>query len=90
MFSITQFSSRLKEPRIAIGMTQKEIASELGIIQPAYNRFERGKYQLNYEQLFYVCNRFGVSADYLLGLEDETGAKIYQSGQYVIKQDQSK
>ena len=70
MFDISVFSIRLKEARLSCGISQKQIAAELGILQPAYNRFERGKFQLNYEQLYYLCRRFEVSADYLLGLTD--------------------
>ena len=50
---------------MASGLTQEEIAKEMGILQPAYNRFERGVHQLSYDQLFFVAERLGVSLDYL-------------------------
>lgn len=38
----------------------------------------------DYNALIKLRIYFNVTADYLLGLEDETGAKTYQSGKYVI------
>lgn len=70
MFNINLFSARLKEARRAAGITQKEIGYELGMLQTAYSRFERGKYQFNYEQLFYISKRLEVSIDYLLGVSE--------------------
>lgn len=38
----------------------------------------------DYNALIKLRLYFNVTADYLLGLEDETGAKTYQNGKYVI------
>ena len=38
----------------------------------------------DYNALIKLRIYFNVTADYLLGLEDETGAKTYQSGKYII------
>lgn len=38
----------------------------------------------DYNALIKLRLYFNVTADYLLGLEDETGAKTYQGGKYVI------
>lgn len=61
---------RLKQARKAQGITQEEAGKALGILQTAYSRFERGVFQLNYEQLIILCRLFDCSADYLLGLSD--------------------
>ena len=61
---------RLKEARKAKGITQEEAGKALGILQTAYSRFERGVFQLNYEQLIILCRLFDCSADYLLGLSE--------------------
>ena len=38
--------------------------------QQQYSRFENGVFELNYDQLAYLCRLFDVSSDYLLGLSD--------------------
>ena len=68
---------RLKESRLAANLTQKQAAEALGILQPAYARYESGSFQLDYAKLVALCRLYGVSADYLLGLEDEAGTKTY-------------
>ena len=69
--------ARLKESRKAANLTQKQAAEALGILQPAYARYESGAIQLDYAKLVALCRLYGVSADYLLGLEDEAGTKTY-------------
>ena len=59
---------RLKESRQAIKMTQKQVASKLYMTQQQYSRFENGKYELNYEQLVFLCKLYDISSDFLLGL----------------------
>lgn len=70
MYDINVFCARLKEARKNAGMTQKQLGEELGMLQTAYSRFERGKYQFNYEQLTFIAKRLCVSVDYLLGLSE--------------------
>lgn len=70
MFDINLFCIRLKEARKDAHKTQKQMADLLGILQPAYSRFERGKFRMSYEQLFIVCNFIDISLDYLFGREE--------------------
>lgn len=60
---------RLKETRKQLNLTQKQVADRLGVAQPVYQRFEKGIYECNYEQLRTLCEIFDVSADYLLGMK---------------------
>lgn len=60
---------RLKEGRIGQGLTQKQVAEKLYMTQQQYSRFENGVFELNYQQIVFLCNLFEISADYLLGLE---------------------
>ena len=62
--------TRLKECRIQLNMTQREVAQNLGIAQPVYQRFEKGIFECNYNQLYALCKLFDVSADYILGLTE--------------------
>ena len=59
---------RLRERRLQLNMTQKEVADALGVAQPVYQRFEKGIYECSYEQLAELCKLFDISADYLLGI----------------------
>lgn len=53
-----------------MGLTQTAVAEMLGVAQPIYQRFEKGTFECNYEQLKSLCEIFDVSADYLLGISD--------------------
>lgn len=65
-----QVGERLKEAHKTAGYTQKAIAVELRMTQQQYSRFENGIYELNYGQIFFLCKKYDISADYLLGLTD--------------------
>ena len=65
-----ELGAKLKECRITMGLTQKTVAERLGVAQPVYQRFEKGTFECNYEQLKALCTIFEVSSDYLLGLSD--------------------
>lgn len=52
------------EPKIS----QKDIATLLGTTQQYYSEYENGKRKLPIEHLIKLCNFYGVSADYIIGL----------------------
>ena len=62
-----EVGKRLLDCRKAIGLTQKQVADALGVTQPVYQRFEKGTFECNYEQLTKLAELFDVSVDYLLG-----------------------
>ena len=61
---------RLKECRKHLNLTQREVAKKLNMTQQQYSRFENGVYELNYEQIVLLCQLYGVSADYILGIKE--------------------
>lgn len=63
-----EVGKNLKEARRLAGLTQKEVANKLFMTQQQYSRFENGVFELNYEQMIFLCKLFDVSADFLLGL----------------------
>ncbi len=65
-----ELGAKLKERRLQLKMTQREVAHHLGIAQPVYERFEKGVYECSYDQLAAICRLFDLSSDYLLGLSD--------------------
>lgn len=64
------FGERLKELRLEKGLTQKQLAKEIGNAQSAIVYWETNKQEPTISALKKLCNYFGVSADYLIGLED--------------------
>ncbi|MDE6355674.1 MAG: helix-turn-helix domain-containing protein [Clostridia bacterium] len=64
------FKERLKELRVDKGLTQKQLAAEIGCVQSAVNNWENGNRVPNAMAIITLAKYFKVSADYLLGLED--------------------
>lgn len=62
--------NKLKYFRKQHGLTQQALADEFNIKQDDISRYENDKQDLNLSILRLYCKRFGVSADYLLGLTD--------------------
>ncbi len=60
---------RLKELRNEHNLTQKQIAEKLHIKQNTYSQYENGDRQVPLEIVIMLSKFYGVSTDYLLGLE---------------------
>lgn len=73
------FGEKLKELRIEKGLTQKQLAERLDNAQSAINYWENNKQEPSISALKKICIFFDISADYLLGLEDDTGSKTYNN-----------
>ena len=69
------FIERLRELRTEKGMSQKELARLLNTTNSSVCDWERGRSEPNLDTVAQLARYFDVSADYLLGLEDESGAK---------------
>ena len=63
-----QYYEVLKNLRIDHEKSQKEIAELLQTTQTYYSKYELGKHPLPINHLITLCNYYGVSADYILGL----------------------
>lgn len=61
---------RLREFRERAGLTQRQLAERLEILQPQYFRYEQGMRDLPTPLLIRLADIYGVSTDYLLGLTD--------------------
>lgn len=59
--------NRIKEARIAAGLSQKYVATTLGVSGPSVSNWESGKTTPTTENLASLSALFGVSVDYLLG-----------------------
>lgn len=71
------FGKIIKELRVERKMSQEELAQKLNITQSTVGKYEREDRDLNTELIIKICRLFNVSADYLLGLENEDGTKNY-------------
>lgn len=72
-----EFNERLKSLRCAKipTITQKDLANALGITQRKVSFMETGTTEPSLGDIIAICKFFNVSADYLLGLQDETSRK---------------
>ena len=66
--------SRLKAARTFLGITQVEAAQRIGIGAEFYRRVERGKAMLSVRSLLRVTEGLRVSADNLLGIDNQEEA----------------
>lgn len=61
--------TKIKEARLALGITATEAARRIGISRQRYSLYERGTYEANYEMLLRIAEVFGVTVDWLLDRE---------------------
>ena len=62
--------SRLKELRKNYHITQIKMANFLNIDQPTWSIYEHGKSLIGTPFLYMICQKYNISADYLLGKID--------------------
>jgi len=65
-----EFKSVLKELRNEKGFSQKELAKETGLSLSAIGKWEAGLREPSGGVLIILSKYFGVSIDYLMGLEE--------------------
>lgn len=63
---------RLHDCREDKDLTQKEVAAYLEIDQRTYSTYETGKRKIPVDLLIKLAKLYGVSTDFLLGLEDRS------------------
>lgn len=63
---------RLKDIREDNDLLQKQVALALGITRQQYGLYEKGERQIPIDKLCLLAKFYNTSADYLLGLTDES------------------
>lgn len=63
-------SRRIQELRVSLGWSQVELAKRLQISKQTVSNWENDNIQPSVDMLMRLSRLFGVSTDYLLGLED--------------------
>ena len=65
-----EFRKNLIELRKLHRLTQRQVASALGLAQPSYIRYENGKAEPSLENLVKLADLFDVSIDFLCGRKE--------------------
>lgn len=60
------FCKNLKETRKSCGMTQKQVAEKLGVVESCYANWEQGRTEPSIEMLRKLSKIFSVSIDDLI------------------------
>ncbi len=60
----------LRKIRIDRGFSQMDIAEILNTTQQQYSKYENGQNELPVRHVITLCKFYGISADWLLGLND--------------------
>ncbi len=61
--------SRLRWLRKQSGETQEQIADALGVTRTSFTNMEADRQGVTQQNIRLICRHFGVSADWLLGIE---------------------
>lgn len=75
------FGKKIREYREENDLTQTELAKLLNTTQSTIGKYEREELEPNINAIKNLCRIFNITADELLGFNDETGAKTY--GNYI-------
>ena len=65
------FNENLKEARLKSGISQKDLAENIGVAKSTYSLYESGKREPNADTLKKIASSLNVSADTLLGIDNE-------------------
>lgn len=66
-----KFNENLKTARERKGISQKEIAENIGVAKSTYSLYESGNREPNVQTIKKIADFLNISADELLGIEDE-------------------
>lgn len=69
----------LRDLRIKRGLSQADVARELGISRQSYNFYENGKRDPDTAMVKALAEFFGVSTDYLLGRDEPDTKQLMSS-----------
>lgn len=73
------FCNRLRALRGYHNLTQRQIAQSLSIDRSTYAYYETGKTHPDFETLTRIARMFGVSTDYLLGLDESPARSVIKA-----------
>ena len=65
------YRTRMRNLREDRDLTQKEVANIINKSQQGYSHIEDGRAELKIDDLIKLCQFYGVTADYFIGLTDK-------------------
>ena len=71
MFTKELFGERLKKLRKSRREKQEELGRAIDVSKTQISEMEKGKKTTTLEKFALICEHYQVSADYLLGFQDE-------------------
>jgi len=77
--------NRLKELRQEKGIKQTELARILSVGQQAISKYETGKLDIGTDTIAALCEIFGVTSDYLLGISSQRSHMISDADYAIIE-----
>lgn len=72
-----KFAERLSDLLESNGLSKRAFAERIGVSAMSVSDWTNGNVQPSAENVYLTAEFFHISSDFLLGLEDETGAKKY-------------
>ena len=64
------WNEKIKEARRIKGWSQQKVADILGVTRACYSNYEQGIREPTIALLKSICEKLEISADYLIGLND--------------------
>lgn len=77
---MVKFGERVKQLRLSAGMTQEQLAERIWVTKAAISNYELSERNPSPETIIKIAGVFGVTTDYLLGLEDKRSCTLDISG----------
>ncbi len=66
MIDAKLIAARIKELRNERGLSQQKVSMDYHVSKSTWSNYERGTRKITLELIAYICEAWGVSADYLL------------------------
>lgn len=79
IFMKNKFAERLTDVLNEKEISKRECARICEVSAQSVSDWTTGKIQPTAEMIYIICTKLNESADYLLGLENEAGNKIYNN-----------
>ncbi len=67
---MNKFAERLKEARLEMGLTRRELAERCGTLERNFSYWELGQRECDFDMLIKLATVLNVSVDYLIGKSD--------------------
>lgn len=69
-FDMVKTGRRIRELRVERGLSQKELAEQIGVAQNTVAQYEKGTAKTSLEVIVNLAVILNITTDYLLGLEN--------------------